>query len=312
MWIRRDIAAPIPAGIGSLASEVGSVLSTVNPLLTAATAAVNAASLFFNPTTNPYSALATGLLTEAQVLNNDIFSTGIYELFVSGDNVSGITAHDQFGIPLLTPRQAINAAIGSFNDLGDANRPQFSINAEVCALGLLATAPSSAQFLTLVNGLLNIFNIPDLSNFAVTIKRRSTPAVLQAVPPLWKNFNLASIGNLNTAQSAVNSAITTALGYSLDASAAIQNLKNVISGKQAQLTTLETNLNNLATNLQSFTGLYTLNVPPAVGGNALIQAALLDCPLELSTNQYTIIVLFVGGSVGGTLETVNAFRQMVL
>jgi len=309
-WIKRDIAGPIPAGLGSLASTAGTMAGALTPLLATASAAVAAAQSFFNPTTNPYAGIANSLLTQAQALSTDLFSTGVYYLSVNGDNVAGVTRHDQFGIPLLTPRQAITAAISSFDDLGDTQRPQFSNNATVCALGLLGTVPSPGQFTSLLNGLNAVLSIPDLNNLSLTIGRRSQPAQPQAVPPNWISFRLNSIPQLASSQTAINNSITTAEGYLLTANNALTQLHNVITAKQNQINQLQTQINQLATDLKAFTGLYTLNVPPSIGGNALIKAALVDCPLELSNNQYTFLILFVGG--GPSLTAVDMLRQMVL
>src|SRR5271154_5548535 len=149
-WNYQNVAGPIPSGLANIVQEFGTVISALSPLLSAASAAVEAAQIFFNPTTSPYAAIVTALIAELEAFNNDLFATGVYYLSVTGDTALNLgipVKHDSLGIPLLTPKQAIQAAINSFNDTCDTNRPQFSQYAEITAFGIMATSPAPEQFL---------------------------------------------------------------------------------------------------------------------------------------------------------------------
>jgi hypothetical protein len=309
-WVSQDVVHPIPSSLATLVSGTSSLISSITPVLHAASTLLTAAEVFFSPTTNLYAAFVTGLLTEAQNFNNDLFDTGVYQLTVSGDTIGGVVKYDSFGIPLLTPGQAIQAAISSLSDLGDVNRPQFNNTAEVTAIGFMATAPSPDQFITLINNLLNIMNLQDWLNFSVKFTRRITPPIPQSVPPDWQSLRLNSIQDLASVQQAVNNLISTLLGYQVIADNIITQLVNLINAKTAQLTALNVQLTRLINDLKATTGMYVMNLPPTIGGNSALIAAFTDCPLSQSTNQYTICSIFVGGGV--SLEPVNLFRQMVL
>lgn len=304
------MVGPIPAGLADLVEATEAVASTLSPLLAAAADLVSIAQAFFNPTSNPYAALVNSLITQAEDFNNDLFATGVYELTVDGDTIGGRVKYDSFGIPLLTPGQAITAAISSLSDICDTARPQFSNEAEVTAIGFLATAPSPGEFLALINGLLAIFNLPTWANYQVRFNRRMSPPSCQPTPPVWESVRLNSISDLQAAQTAVNNLLSACQGYEVTADSILTQLAQVISGKQAQLTALEQQMNVLIQNLRAATGLYVLNLPPTIGGNQALATAFYDCPLSQSTNQYTIATIFVGGGV--SLEPINLFRQMVL
>lgn len=309
-WIKQDIAGPIPPGLSAIATGVGALASTLSPLLSAAAAAVSAAQAFFSPTTNPYSALVDSLLAEAQDFNNDLFSTGVYYLSVHGNNVATANRRDILGIPLLTPGQAITAAIHSFEDTCDEARPQFSDSAQVSAIGILVTAPSLDQFLALIEALLNVINLNDWLSFFTQIKRIGSPPACQPELPNWGSIRLNSISDLKDIQDTINSLISALQGYKNTADQALQQLADVIAGKQNQLTQLQNQIDQLVNNLRNTQGIYIMNLPPTSGGNTAVKNALQDCPLEQSTNEYTIATIIMGG--GPSLDTVNSLRKMLL
>lgn len=309
-WTKQNIAGPIPSGLAGILQSLSSVISALIPLLATAHTAVEAAQLFFTPTSNPYASLVTALLAEVQNFNNDLFGTGIYFLEVNGQTTAGIAKYDQAGIPLLTPGNAILTAINSFDDTCDTNRPQFSVQAEVCATGVLATAPSVGEFIGLIQALLAIFSLPAWQSLLTTLLRIHTQVTCPASPPLWHSYRLNSIPQLKSIQDTINNLIAALLGYATVADNILAQLAAVIAGKQAQLQQLENQLNQIISGLTHTTGLYVFNLPPTIGGSKAIQTALLDCPLQNSTNQYTIMTLMVGG--GPAFLPANLLRQMIL
>src|SRR5207244_7723 len=150
--------------------------STLTPILSTVSTLLSVAQAFYTSTTDPYKSLVTGLLSQAQAFNNDLFGTGVFNLSVTADNRQGRIRYDSFGMPLMTLQEAILAAVDSFSDTGDTFRPQFSLSANVVAVGFLATAPSPDQFKALLDSLLSILDLPDWSNFRLRIKR------IQAAP----------------------------------------------------------------------------------------------------------------------------------
>lgn len=312
-WVNQNIAGPIPSGLANLVQGLESVISTLTPLLSAAHALVEVAQVFFNPTSSPYAALVTSLLAELQAFNNDLFGTGIYYLSVTANTVenTGTTVkHDTLGIPLLTPNQAIEAAINSFYDTCDTNRPQLSQYAEVCAVALMATAPGAGQFLALIQGLLAIFALPDWLDFSLRLNRILTPVTCQAVPPIWQSYRLNSIPELKDIQTTINNAINICEGYLTTADNILAQLAALIAAKQNQLTALQAQIQAIINDLRHTTGIYIMNLPPTTGGNVAVQNALKDCVLQQSTNQYTIMTLLVGG--GPALIPVNVLRLALL
>lgn len=76
---------------------------------------------------------------------------------------------DANGFPLMTPAEAIDHAVGSFDDTGDARRPVLSETAEVTAIGIMMTSPELSTFSSLLNTVFDICSISHLSDLSMKV-----------------------------------------------------------------------------------------------------------------------------------------------
>jgi len=309
-WKKQDIVKPIPKEISSIVNEASLLVSTISPILSSLSALVSAASALYVSTLDPYKTLVTSALTEAQNLNNNFFNTGVYYLTVTGDKIGGKVKYDQYGIPLLTPAQAIDAVVASFDDTADFYRPQFNVSAQVSMVGFLATAPNKDQFIAMLNSFISVINLPDWVLLKDRIERRSSTATVYSEMPDWQSWRLDSIENMHEVKVLTNQLIAYLNGYATVPDTNLTDLSNIISGKISKLQSLSNSLSAFAASIGSVTGIYLVNLPITIGGNPALKSALMDCPLERSTNQYTILSVIVGG--GPSLQTVDNFRKLVL
>jgi hypothetical protein len=264
----------------------------------------------------------TAITTAANAVN-DLAGAGVYTLVVDPFKTGSLLAtgarlrYDVKGIPLLTPKEAILTAIASFDDLADSNRPIFSDTAQVSALGFLLTAPSAEALKALLDALYAILKFPWLKEIGDRVGRHvntGTSPVSQAAPPDWrKDVNITGVEELRNARDQLRKAQEYLNGYKTTADDSVNALTSVISDKAAAATASSTALANIVNNalsLNSTTGLYTLNIPPSIGGNSLVKAELRDCPLERSQNQYTILLLMLNG--GPNISGIDNFRKAVV
>lgn len=309
-WIKRDVVGPIPDELASVSAEASTLVSTLTPILTSVANLLSAAQVFYTTTLDPYSSLVTSLINQAENLNNDFFATGVYDLSVTPFSRSGVTRYDSFGFPLMTPKEAILSAVESFDDLGDSQRPQFSNSAQVSAIGLLASAPSPDAFISIVENLTSILQLEDWKLLLKLRERHSDVSSVESVLPDWRSLKLNSIEDMRKVQDSNNQIISYARGYAATPDTNIQDLVDVINAKVSKLNQLKSQLDQLTQNLRAATGVFVMNVPMGVGGNERIKQELRDCPLERSTNQYTVLTVIMGG--GPSLSTVDNFRKLVL
>lgn len=309
-WKQSPIVKPIPGNLAAIASTAGGVASTLGSTLNAVGSLLSLVQPFVNNTVNPYQSMTQSLLSEVQNFNNDFFGTGVYMLTVTGYDRGGVVKYDTTGIPILTPGEAIEAAIASLDDIGDLARPQFSSGANIAAVGFLASSPSLGQLIALMEQMLAIFSIPDWKLMLSRVKRQGTTISSPPVPPDWKSLRLNSIDQLANMQNAVNDLVSHLKGYNVTADSNIADLVDIIQRKAQQLDQLANSLDQLASDLANTTGIFVLNLPAGVGGNPRLKDALRDCPLQRSKNQYTIMSVLVGG--GPSLAPVDNIRRLVI
>lgn len=309
-WQNTGIAKPIPEELSNLLATAGGVLSALNPLLETIKTLLQIAQAFYSGVLDPLAALAQDLLTEAENIVNDFFGTGVYMLNVDAVNRSGIVKYDSIGLPLLTPGQAISLAIDSLDDTGDIARPQFSNSANICAFGLMATAPSVDQFLALIQQLRNLFTMPDWELIFTIANRHRTVVSGVPTPPDWKSLRFNSIPEMKALQDACLDLIQMLKGYAVVPDNNLQDLIDIIDQKISLLQDLLDSIDSLINDLRNTTGIFVMNMPIGVGGNERLKQFLRDCPLERSNNQYTIMAVFAGG--GPSLQPVDNIRKLIV
>jgi len=214
------------------------------------------------------------------------------------------------GLPILSANDAILAAIESFDDKGDAARPQFSNSANVCAFGILFTVPTIQQLIDILEAMSDVFKIPEFEFALKKIKRFKTTAQV-SVNPDWQSVRLNSIEHLSAMQKELLGLLETFRGYLVVPSAGLGDIINILQQKTAKIQQLLTRLQALLNAISRVSGVYFLDVPEGPGGNARIKRALEDPFLQDPCNQtgFTVMALFVGG--GPSLQPIETIRALL-
>lgn len=312
-WKKGDISAPASGPLASAAGAVGGAIGTMSSVLQVASTLLGVASALYKANQDPFAAGFNSVLQQVQNLNNDLFASGVYQLTINQFDVPGVRPVDDFGIPLLTPREALQMAINSFDDLADPNRPQFSNSATVSGFGFLATSATPDGLMALIQDILRVFGIPDWQ----VLLRRYQEATQLPTPasqyPDWKSLRLNSIPQLKGMQDATNKVIQNARGNLLTSDKNVTDLISMIETKASRARRLVKDMQENIAALQGAakaTGLYTLDIPSGPGGNQRLKDEIFDCPLIVSNTKYTVVAIFVGG--GPSLVPINTVKGLVL
>lgn len=312
-WKKTQVAAPVFNEIGQLAGQAAAAAGAIANSAALANAAVGKAKQAYASKADPLAAAFSTVVGAARNILNDAFGTGVFMLTINQFDVPGTRQVDDFGIPILYPREALQMAIESFDDQADPLRPQFSDDATVCAYGYLATAPDVAGIVTLVDELLRVFNVAEWQLIKTRYRNASFPPSPSSVYPDWQSLRLNSISQIASTQAASNAMLKNLEGNVLDTHDAVKDAIDCIKDKTDTANQI---LQNVANNLQLLqaaakaSGLYTLNVPPHVGGNTYLKDQIFDCDLTLGQTGYTVVAIAVGG--GPSLNAVDRVRHLTL
>ena len=313
-WQNKPLLPPLPPELLSIVSAFSTVGTTVGAVLQIAADLLEAAKLFYLAATDPYKPLVAAIIVEIEDLINDLFTTGVYQLIV--DPFSIVTPgqkKDRWGIPLLTPGQAINAAIKSFDDLGDINRPIFSPSSQVASLAVMITTPSFGELITLIESLISVLNIDDLRFLKIKLEREKNGRLPRSRPPDWSSVRLNQIETMAEIQTVMLDNLSLVKGYIVVADAIILDLIDVISKKLADIQEAVDILNQLILNIQNIADMnqaYIMDLPLTVGGVELLKKELSDPALMANkVNQYTFMWMLVGG--GPSASTAEILRGLM-
>jgi len=229
---------------------------------------------------------------------------------------------DNFGIPLMTPSQCVSQMIASFEDAGDPNRPIFSDNADICAVGFIVSAPDIDQFAILAQGFNALLGIDELLDLLNDIFRRTNNPAFSGpkggVAPDWTALaRLSDFEFMRQQRDALLSAVNQLKGLVQGADSAIVKLIEIITKKVKDLDDLVEEFSALITKLQSAlnaNGIYVFDVDGPGGTNRikteLRQTLASANDLFQSENGYSFGFLMVGG--GPSLISVRLIRSLLL
>ena len=173
-WQQKALLPPLPPEAQDVVDDLNAVAGSIIPILDAAATILDAAKIFFSAGSDLYAALMTALITEVENLINDLFGSGAFELMVHNSSVlSTKLQKDKFGIQLITPADAVNLAIQSFDDLGDDQRPQFSDAASVAGFGFLVTQKDVFLLVKILEALATVLGLPQLDVIFEDLKSQS-------------------------------------------------------------------------------------------------------------------------------------------
>lgn len=331
-WTPKTITPPLPPEAQDIVDAISTVTGTVSGILTTFSTLLDAAKIFYNGGTDLFVALMNGIIDAAEDLNNDYFGSGAFQLIIDpfslpstryleqgindlAEDITGakIKKKDQFGIPQLTPAECIAAAIRSFDDTGDENRPIFSDAADITALGLLITAPDLSAFLDLLEKLLSVWTLDDLEFIFDRFQLKVNP-VKKSVPVDWGSIRFNQIKALGDIQKENNKALAIARGYLNVGDSIIPELIETIQRKVDVLNDSVTTFQSVVDLILAAAGVpnvFVLDVPLGAGGVNRVKIELRDSDLEsLAINKYTVMLLYVAG--GPTAVGLDKIRQLVV
>lgn len=313
-WQSKPLISPLPGELIDIANTISGVASAVGTILDVVADLLEVAKVFYMVIADPYKALVAALITELEDLINDLFSTGVYQLIIDPYQVfSPGMKKDRFGIPLLTPGDAINAAIKSFDDEGDANRPIFSPSSKVAALGIMITTPSYGEILSLLQALWNVFQIDDIKWLINKLERDKKGRPKFSRPPDWDSVRLNQIDTMAKIQEALLDDLSIARGYIITTDEIITQMIDSLSRKVAVWQEAVEVINLLILNIGNIAALnqaLILDIPEQVGGIELIKKELMHPAIMANKiNKYTFMYLMVGG--GPSLKSVELLRGMM-
>lgn len=319
-WTPKTLTPPLPPEAQQVVDAVSSATSTVSGVLSTFSALLDAAKIFFTAGTDLFVALVSAIITEAENLNNDYFGSGAFQLIVSPFDVATTrfleegNGKDQYGIPFMTPGQAIAHAVRSLDDAGDLNRPIFSDSADITALGLLITAPDVRAFIALMEALLAVWTLDDLVFIINRTKEKANGVPKKSVPVDWSSLRFNQIKALGDIQRENNKALAIARGYLNIGDNIITQLIDTIQRKVDVLNDSVATFQAVIDALLAAAGIpnvFVLDVPLGTGGVRRLKAELRDPALEsLGANKYTLMLLYVAG--GPTAVGLDNIRKLVV
>lgn len=312
-WKQTQVAAPVFNEIANLAGQATAAAGAITSAAAVAGAAIGKAKTAYASKADPLASAFKTVVEATQNTLNDTFGTGVFMLTINQFDVPGARRVDEFGVPLLFPREALQMAIESFDDTADPLRPQFSADAMVCAYGFIATAPTIAGVVSLIDELLRVFNISEWELIKTRYRNATLPPAAASIYPDWQSLKLNSISQIAGTQAEANRMLKNLEGNVLDAHDAVKDVIATIKDKadtaNAIINALKQNIADLQSAAKA-SGLWTLNVPPHVGGNEYLKDQIFDCPLAIGNTGYTLVGITVGG--GPSLSAVDRVRKLTL
>ena len=201
-WKQVNIDPKILEGLDEVSSAASSIVSAVSPVLDSVSSALNVAKVFFKGSNSPLQSIGVALIDEIQNLVDDTFNTGVYHLFVNpydlpiepnkfgfkllnqdpssdGTDIGlpiektiGVNSYDDFGNPKIKPSKMLRIITQSFYDQGDPERPLFSDDASVAAVGFMITAPDIDGFRDSIKAFQDFFGLPFLDDLQERLEEK--------------------------------------------------------------------------------------------------------------------------------------------
>lgn len=341
-WEQKPIPAPLIDGLEELAVAISSVTQPVVVLLDIASKSLEVAQLFFSTTGNPTTALALALIDELEALNNDIFGTGVFQLITQPFEIAeklnipgvgspsvfdseaklievsgGTLAPNDFGVPQLTPSKNIDKILQSFDDAGDVNRPIFSDNSEVCAFGFLLSAPDIDGFNNVLESLSGVWDFGEFARLLEKLKNAVNDDNGGDIPipsrkPDWDSVRFNSVKFLADTQNELNKQLAFMRGLIGSTDDMIGDFLELVERKIDNLTRVIDEFNDLIDTIKNAlnaSGVYLLDVPPAIGGVNYLKEQIEDSQFQSSRDLISASVVYVGG--GASLAAVNSIRLIL-
>ena len=267
--------------LASLATGVDNLITAANATLDTGAAALDALKLFLLGTVSPEAAAAAQLVADAQAIISDLFGAGFAQLVVH-PWTPGVGRGTGAWRSLSWP-QAVEAIAASFDDLGDARRPQYSDLAPVEMIALVVGAPSPSIFKTTLEALNALIDAKELRlairriEQAFELEGERFTAPRPSRPPDWSSVTVReAMPALAELERVLQDNLAMAEGYNTGGESAVDIAADLVATKRAHLATLQSRLATARTlfgNGIANAGSYALHVS-GTGGNDLLQSEL--------------------------------------
>lgn len=324
-WTKKKVLAPLPEELEPIISTLTGTANSVQAILEPLSLALEAASTLFLIGNDLFAAIMNEVIGLIEDLVNDLFGAGLFQLIINPFTISNTTLRrariddgesDAFDVTFITPDQAIKLAIKSLDDPGDVDflgnfkRPNFSESATVAGFGLLVTVKDINAYLRLLKLLFKVWATEDL-DFAIKKAESLLTETPRSTGADWDSMRLNQITQLGLIHQQLLAVLALCKGYTLVPEGLI-NLINLIKKKLDDLIDIidvfKAVVDDLA-NLEALAGVYVFDLPPTLGGNEAIKAALPNPELqgpEFFLHRYTFFMLYIGGGPGTTAGPVIA------
>lgn len=310
-WEKKDVTSVLPDEFSDLATTAETLSSNLTAIVDVLKAAVLVAKVFVTTNVDPFSTLAQAIIGEIEELINDFFASGFSMLVITPNDIEN-GSFDSFGVPTMTPDRALKEAIASFDDVGDARRPQFSDSASVTGFALLVTAPNIDDLVTKLEGLKSVLNLKGLDVYLKQAKRAQTQPTRASKMPDWKTTKLADIPGFSDLHKSLKGYLNQFKGYLVTGDAFLDDFIKALENKVNAITKAVDELNESIDKIVGgigASGAYWLDIPEATGGNTYLKAQIPDSDLSaLTVNNYTAMVLFVAG--GASTAGLENFKSV--
>lgn len=334
-WKQSNVTLNVSKELRDFAGQAAAISSKVSSVLGAAVELIDVINFLYQEQADPFAKIMAVIAYQLQDFIDDTFSTGMYSLFVSPYFLEGVyqkapivkrkivdefltetaisgVRYDKQGYATMTPREAIEKAVDSFYDEGDADRPQFSNNAAVSSFGIMITSPSIDIFKDTLEAFNNLFNISEF-DFLLKKLRLGEEDKPASENPDWQSLKLNSIEPLAELQGNLTRFLKLAQGYSNPRTSAVEDLIGTVVDKIYELGYNVDVLSDLLSrmrNATSATGVHIFDYSSTSGGIWGIQDALYDTDLwKMEDNKYTVFALFVGS--GPTEKPIKIIKQLI-
>jgi len=263
-----------PAGLGGLAATVDTIIAAANITLDTAGTALDAAKLFLTGAAAPEAAAASAAVATAEGLLGDLFGAGFYSV-AAHPWTPGVGRGEGAWRTLDFPR-LVSTLAASFDDHGDAGRPQFSSATPVELLVIAAGAASPAIFQTTLESLAALTGAREFKTalrrlkqaFALEAERRAAPSPSRA--PDWDSVTVRNaVPGLAPVEDSLRAQIATLKAWAKGGETAVDIAAALVASKRAQLTTLQTKMTAARALFgagMAGQGAYLLHVTGAPGG----------------------------------------------
>lgn len=318
-WQKQNLIPPLPPEAQQIVDSLNTVVGTVSPVISAAVTILDAAKTFMVLMADLYAALMTALITEVENFVNDTFGSGAYELIIHPVDIYPGIKRDKYGFSKITPGDAINLAIKSFDDQGDPNRPQFSDGANVAAFGIMVSAPDIGVFIFLMEAIVALWKVNEFEEILNRAKKKKGKYKKKTLDyysskPDWGSLRFNQIEYLGDLQKEMLNLLAIAKGYATVPDNVLVDLIDALARKLELLNdtiaAIMLIINTIA-NIGQLADMWVLDIPLGPGGNKRIQQALVDAQLSgMKINKYSMLMLYVGG--GPSAAGVELIRSLLL